>query len=364
MLVSSSRSLCPGALARLLAVCAFALALAGCGPTLMEVGTRLADTPPCCERLSALGYAPIDVGESRMVSIGTGDPAFSFDTGKSYFAALALPQAGEPVRLFVESYLRSTLQSPATGEQYFFAPRITVLDASHRPLRFVESRQARVRYVPVTEFAATGGVGWKRLMHTDLDPGDAARYVVIHTTDSLLSQTTTVPASRTRDGTAPVPHSPTGLLRVQLTPVAQLLAAVMMVEREPAFAAFAGIPRGKASEAAAAIPAAKRAQVVTFPWPEFLARSSRLLSEIVIRNEYPELALREGLLAVLAENPGVPIGVTWNGGIAITANDYSHARRSYDAFRLDPARYEREKPQDRHRDPAHPLNHFEPLLGW
>lgn len=221
-----------------------------------------------------------------------------------------------------------------------------------------------MRYVPLTEFAVTGGVGWKRLMHADFDPGDGARYVVIHTTDSLLSQATSVPAPQTREGKAPVPHSPTGLLRVQLTPVVQLLDGVMMVEREPAFAAFAGIPRGKASELSAAIPADKRAQVVIFPWPEFLAKASRLLDEIAIRNEYPELALREGLLAVLAENPGAPIGVTWNGGIAVTANDYAHARRSYDTFRLDPARYERERPQDRRRDPVHPLNHFEPLLGW
>lgn len=363
MSVSSSNFLCRGALAQFLGLCVFALALAGCGPTLMEVHTRLADTPPCCDRLSGLHYAPIDVGESRMVSIGAGDPAFGFDTGKSHFAAMAVPQAGEPIRLFVESYLRSTLQSPTSGDRFFFAPRITVLDASHRPLRFVESRQGRVRYVPLTEFAATGGLGWKRLLHADFDPGDAARYVVIHTTDSLLLQTTAIPAA-TPEGQALIPHSPTGLLRVQLTPVAQRLDAVMMAEREPAFAAFVGIPRGKTSEFAATIPAEQRAQVVIFPWTEFLAKARSLLGEIVIRNEYPELALREGLLAVLAENPGAPIGVTWNGGIAVTANDYAHARRSYDSFRLDPARHERDRPRDRRRDRLHPLNHFEPLLGW
>lgn len=330
----------------------------------MEVRTRLADTPPCCDRLSALRYAPIEVGESRMVSVGSDNPAFRFDTGKSYFAAIALPQAAEPIRLFIESYMRSTLQSPTTGDTYFFAPRITVLDANHRPLRFVESRHARVRYVPVTEFAATGGLGWARLMHVDVDPGEGARYLVIHTTDALLSQSTTVPAPRAAGGTAPIPHAPTGLLRVRLTAVSQLLDAVMMLEREPAYAAFVGIPRGKASEVTAAMPVEKRAQVIIFPWTEFPAQARGLLSEVVIRNEYPESALREGLLEALAEHPGAPIGVTWNGGIAVTAKDYAHARRSYDRFRLDRVRYERERPPDRRRDPVHPLNHFEPLLGW
>lgn len=362
--MSTAHSLLPDALVRCFALCLCALGLAGCGPTLMEVRTRLADTPACCDRLSALRYAPIAVGESRMVSIGSDDPAFGFDTGKSYVAAIALPRAAEPIRLFVESYMRSTLQSPTTGDTYFLAPRITVLDADYRPLRVVESRQARVRYVPVTEFAATGGLGWARLMHADFDPGEGARFVVIHTTDSLLSQTTTVPAPRATGGTAPIAHSPTGLLRVKLAAVAQLLDVVMMLEREPAYATFVGIPRGKAGEVTAAIPAEKRAQLVNFPWTEFMAKVRGLLSEIAIRNEYPELALRERLLEVLAEHPGTPIGVTWNGGIAVTANDYAHARRSHDSFRLDPARYERERPRDRRRDPVHPLNHFEPLLGW
>lgn len=134
--------------------------LAGCGATLVEKSAELRDARPCFAGLSGIRYVTLQVGETRLQSISSGDPAFQFDTGKSYFAALALPSSRESLRLTVESYMQFTLQSPTTGDHYFFARRILLLDAAHRPLRAVEPDPGRVRYVPSTEFAATGGVGW------------------------------------------------------------------------------------------------------------------------------------------------------------------------------------------------------------
>lgn len=190
--------------------------LAACGGTLVEKGAALRDAQLCCADLSGIRYAPLQVGETRLHSVSSGDPVFAFDTGRSHFAAFELPASRESLRLTVESYMQSTLQSPTTGDQYFFAPRILLLDAAHRLLRAVEPDLSRVFYVPVTEFAATGGVGWKLALHADIGPGDGARYAIVHTTDSLLAQTTRV-SSPYSAAQRDLPHSPTGRLRVTLT---------------------------------------------------------------------------------------------------------------------------------------------------
>lgn len=358
-----ARPLFAGALARLLAICVCVPLLAGCGHSLVESGARLADARACCDSLGALGFAKLEIGETRLLSIRAGDRAFPFDTGKSYFAAFALPETREPARFSVESYMQVALQSPTTGDQFFFAPRILVLDSAHRPLRAVEPDQPRARYVPSTEFAVTGGLGYKIVLHADFEPGDGARYVVLHTTDRLLALGTTIYAPMTAQGERKIPHAPIGRLRVGLGRVTDLLDAVVLLEREPAYAVFAGIARGRTDQVVAAMPPEKRARVLVMRWPEFRAKSQELLNEVVVRNEYPEVALRIGLLDVLVGNPGAPIGVTWNGGIAVTAGDYAHAKRMLELLRADPGRYERERPRDRRADRIHPLNHLEPLLG-
>jgi maltose operon protein len=203
------------AASRLLALAACALSLAGCGATLVEKSDQLRDAKPCCADLGGMRYADLQLGDSRLHSVSAGDPVFRFDTGKSYFAAFRLPVAAESVRLSVESYMQFTQQTPTTGDQYFFAPRILLLDAAHRPVRAVEPDLRRVQYVPVTEFAATGGVGWKLIVDADIGPGEGVRYAVVHTTDRLLALTTRV-SSPYSAAQRDLPHSPTGRLGVAL----------------------------------------------------------------------------------------------------------------------------------------------------
>lgn len=207
------------ALSRLLALATCTLSLAGCGATLAEKSEQLRDAKPCCADFGGMRYADLQLGESRLHSVSAGDPAFRFDTGKSYFAAFRLPVAGDSVRLTVESYMQFTLQSPTTGDHYLFAPRILLLDAAHRPLRAVEPDLGRVLYIPSTEFAATGGVGWKLILDADIAPGEGVRYAVVHTTDRLLALSTTV-SSPYSAAQRDLPHSPTGRLRVALVSTA------------------------------------------------------------------------------------------------------------------------------------------------
>lgn len=202
---------------RLVALLACAPLLAGCGATLEDKEAELRDAQPCCAELGSIRYAALGVGEVRLHSVSPGDPVFAFDTGKSRFAAFELAATRPAVRLAVESYMQFTLQSPTKGEQYFFAPRVLLLDAAHRPLRALEPDARSVRYVPVTEFAATGGVGWKLVVLADLAAGDDVRYAIVHTTDRLLKQSTTVSSPyslQQRD----LPHAPTGRLQISLLP--------------------------------------------------------------------------------------------------------------------------------------------------
>jgi hypothetical protein len=77
-------------------------------------------------------------------------------------------------------------------------------------------------------------------------------------------------------------------------------------------------------------------------------------------NDYPEVDTIKGLSELLDRYPDTPFGLTWNGGIAYTYNDYQHVKRTYEAYVAAPSSHQR---RERRADPVHPLNHIGPLLG-
>ncbi|GAB2506743.1 hypothetical protein [Lysobacter humi (ex Lee et al. 2017)] len=71
------------------------------------------------------------------------------------------------------------------------------------------------------------------------------------------------------------------------------------------------------------------------------ARARRHLRRHVRHDASPARdALRE-ILLLLPEMPGVPLGLTWDDGIAVTAGDYRHAERRLAAYLRDPQAYAR-----------------------
>lgn len=350
--------------ARFLWTAFLVLLLAGCGATLTDVRGKFADSRPCCKSYREISYSQLDVESTRVVSIGPNDQVFQFETGKSPLLAFELPLVKEPLRLTVESYMQSSLQSPMTDNQYFFAPNLVLLDAEYRVLRVQEPRNRHVRYVPVTEFFGTGGLGWKIVWGTDIEADEGVRFAIIRTTERLLAEDTKMPLVRT-GATGPVayPNAPTGRMRIGLKRVLPLLESIM-VERKPAYIVIAGIPPGKTGGITSTLKAEQRTQMSFQQWPAFRSGARGLIDTVVLRNDYPEVALHTGLLELLEAYPGAPFGITWNGGIAITALDYSWAEQQLDLFRSDPARYERERPKEPNKDRLHPLNHLGPLLDW
>ncbi|HYD57456.1 MAG TPA: hypothetical protein VEB41_11160 [Burkholderiales bacterium] len=106
---------------------------------------------------------------------------------------------------------------------------------------------------------------------------------------------------------------------------------------------------------------APRAGAYLVDWPAFLADPAKHIDAHIARNEYPEVRTAEGLVALLRKFERTPFGLTWNGGIALTGNDYRFAQRTHARHLADASFVAR--PPDRRADPVHPANHVEPLLG-
>lgn len=96
------------------------------------------------------------------------------------------------------------------------------------------------------------------------------------------------------------------------------------------------------------------------PWQEFSRDPPRHVRQFIRRNDYPEVDVVGGLARLLERYDGSPFGLTWNGGLALTQNDYRHAARTYAAHIQDPSSFQR---LDRKADPVHPANHLDPLLA-
>lgn len=95
-------------------------------------------------------------------------------------------------------------------------------------------------------------------------------------------------------------------------------------------------------------------------WSDFKSDTSKYVYPHIRRNDYPDVDVANGLARLLERYDGTPFGLTWNGGLAVTANDYRHSARTYAAFLGDANSFLN---LERRGDPVHPANHLEPLLG-
>ena len=120
------------------------------------------------------------------------------------------------------------------------------------------------------------------------------------------------------------------------------------------------------------IPAEKREEAeatqedsLYFYTPDEFARSvESILKPRILEDAYPKKDFYRNLSRLVLGYQGVPFGVTWHGGIAITYNDYMHAARMYEIWRADPATYRETQnlPANIPIDPTNPNSHFIPLL--
>jgi hypothetical protein len=136
-------------------------------------------------------------------------------------------------------------------------------------------------------------------------------------------------------------------------------SSVLLDRSEPAYSVLLAVPEDKTAQAAAAI----KPDVELIPWDRFERDRDSILGPLVRRNDYPGWRVTDGLLEVLKSHPGAPVGLTWNGGVAFTLQDYEHARRALARYRADPAEQKRTGASDPAGDPVHPAGQFRGLIG-
>lgn len=124
---------------------------------------------------------------------------------------------------------------------------------------------------------------------------------------------------------------------------------------------YVGVPKNLAPEKWEKLKEDMKSRKAAYlePWESFRANLGQHVTSRIIRNDYSEIDISRGLVALLERYNGAPFGVTWNGGLAVTNNDYQYAERTYSAYLKDPASVKR---PDRRADPVHPNNHLQPLL--
>lgn len=138
---------------------------------------------------------------------------------------------------------------------------------------------------------------------------------------------------------------------------------VLIDRTDDAYTVYAGIPKNKLGEIQAKLANAPQG-ITLVTWEAFSRNSDEYVKTRIVKDEYPESRTTAGVVELVRKFPGTPIGLTWNGGIAITHMDYQHAKRIYARYKADPASYERIGKGEPRADPINPKSHLGPLLGW
>ncbi|MEA3290691.1 MAG: MalM family protein [Pseudomonadota bacterium] len=141
----------------------------------------LQEAPECCVDFTGLNYKVMTADKPGTLRVDREDPAITFENGKSFVEAVALPPLALPYRLRIESF---TSYPPGSRKPEVFYPLITLLDADFQPLETLEN-------LPFEYNAAV--FGRNRIVMTVTFTGDlaAARYAVIHSSDAQSSMALT-----------------------------------------------------------------------------------------------------------------------------------------------------------------------------
>ena len=338
-------------------------------------------------------YKDIDFGENDKIwLINSSSQAFQFPTGKSYFLAFHLPAYSGRYKIAIQSYALGEVLEKA----HFFYPQVDLLDekfnvvAHSSPQDFVLSKSP----VPMAE-QKTWGLRMRQEGFVSVDSSDI-KYMVIFTTSDLLKsksnyfrplyshiilplpQPAVIPIPNGKRRVF-IPHSPFGLLNIVLGSTSSYRNTVtsrtnleinsasqfvVVDQSEPAFIVFTGIPNDIDKDQLGKIKknVSSKKSLTMLTWQHFLGSVNGYAQSVILRNDYPDTRVVDGIVCLLAskQGTGAPWGLTWNGGIALTYNDYQHAIRTYKSYKANPTAY---RPiQDPRRDPVNPGGHL-PLGG-
>ncbi|MFZ4537388.1 hypothetical protein [Propionivibrio sp.] len=132
---------------------------------------------------------------------------------------------------------------------------------------------------------------------------------------------------------------------------------VLIDHMEKAYTVYAGLPLDRAEVTKSKL---EGKPVDMVPFEQFVESQKKIIGDRVVRNDYQGERTEEGIVALIKKYPGTPFGVTWNGGIAYTRNDYQAAKKAFESFNTSGG-FTKPEPE---KDPVAPMNHLKPLLGW
>ena len=135
---------------------------------------------------------------------------------------------------------------------------------------------------------------------------------------------------------------------------------VVIDTSDPAYTIFTRIPEYLDKDKIEKIKqkGADRDTLRIIPWKTFLDCVDECAQSVVLRDDYPDIQVVDGLVSLIGSprGTGAPWGLTWNNGIAFSRTAYEHAKQAYAAYMTDPLCYE--PIRDPALDPVHPEVYF------
>jgi len=133
-----------------------------------EVLDQLKNAKECCESPSKFPYQTLTQKQTINIQIDKSFPAYTFESGKSYFVTYRLPDSAAPYKITIKSYFNG----------YAFYPAALLLDQHFNSIRLITSPE--FHYEPP-------GV-WERghIEGTVKISGNEEKYIVVLTTSKNM----------------------------------------------------------------------------------------------------------------------------------------------------------------------------------
>jgi hypothetical protein len=117
-----------------------------------------------------------------------------------------------------------------------------------------------------------------------------------------------------------------------------IVSFVIVDKVDPAHIIFTGlppdIPTAQMEQIRDAVATLPTSSIVT--WTEFMSNLESYALTTVVRNDYPEISILDGIACLIETLPTAPWGLTWNNGIAMSRLDYDYATSAYEQYTKNP----------------------------
>lgn len=154
------------------------------------------------------------------------------------------------------------------------------------------------------------------------------------------------------------------LKRICQVPVPTSNPDFIVIDREQrAFTVFISITNEQLNEIMTEVSNNEKIEIVK--WEDFNQNIDKFIKTQIIKDEYLKSRAVEGIEELVFRYQGLPFGLTWNGGIAVTKMDYDHAKNTYQKYKEANSKEDNIfKIQDPRADPVNPQHPLGALLCW